>query len=626
MARGLFLSEKQRQEWREFLRLSHKHYQNNIRPTKVFVEMYRNNGAHWHSHTHVHGGLQSRSWPYDATTANLTYTSVKNTLPRVLLHHPKVQVQPRPMATGRAERLSGQTLAIRWQAALHIQQMLNWRMKEFDFRRQAERVQLDNHLRGIGGIRHGFAAPEDVSYRTRDKTIEFNHHEHIRAGWPFAIYWSPDETRMDALARSPEEMQWIGFRDVWRIEDLKKFPDVQIPDGLVPTIIAGFDAGDDPKDQVDANNRALQVLGRIPILEIWDRRTKRVIWWAEGLDQEIGVKEWPLDWEGLPYTMHADSEVNEEIAPISEQNITHELQQQLNRLLSMVLVYAKRGVSIIGVNKGQMDPEEVEKIQDAEILETVLTNVNPNEALARYDLTPIPQTLLLSIQSVREFIREIQGQGRIASGTRENVESGTEAAGIIEAQETRNLDRRRRIEDFLSRMVRKDFQVMQQTLSETQYLEVLDLMKAPQLVEITLDQIKQEYDIQIEVGSTSPQNEFQKKQEALQLASLLQSPLAPFLNPAFIARNVALAFGLDLAEALNSQEAAKLEMMLEEFRKLLPISLGSTGGGNGAAQKPQALAAALDSTKAPGAQPPQPGGGGGGNSQGGLPQGTPGVA
>jgi len=188
MPRGVSLSQKARLEWSELLRLADKHYERNVAPTKIFVDMYRNNSAHW-----TPKDLSARSWAYDRATANLVYSSVKNTLPRVLLQHPKVLVKPMPQATGRIGRLGQQPPEVRWHAALGVQQFLNWRVREFDFKKQSEKVQLDDHLRGMGAIRHGFAAPEDVSYTTRGgRKVEFSHHEHIRPGWPFAIYWPLD--------------------------------------------------------------------------------------------------------------------------------------------------------------------------------------------------------------------------------------------------------------------------------------------------------------------------------------------------------------------------------------------------------------------------------------------------
>ena len=291
MPRGVSLSEKARLEWSELLRLADKHYERNVAPTKIFVDMFRNNAAHW-----TNKDLSSRSWAYDRATANLVYSSVKNTLPRVLLQHPKVLVKPMAQATGRIGRLGQQPPEVRWNAALGVQQFLNWRVREFDFKRQSEKVQLDDHLRGMGAIRHGFAAPEDVAYTTRGgRKVEFSHHEHIRPGWPFAIYWSLDEMRLDPLARSDQELQWVGFRDLWRMDDLKKFPNVKVPSGLEPTVIAGLE----PNEMLNTHHddtHAHEVLGRVPIMEIWDRRTHRVIWWSPRLNQEIGMADWPIDW------------------------------------------------------------------------------------------------------------------------------------------------------------------------------------------------------------------------------------------------------------------------------------------------------------------------------------------
>jgi hypothetical protein len=490
---------------------------------------------------------------------------------------------------------------------MSVQRMMNWRVREFDFKQQVEQVQLDDYLRGMGVIRHGYAAPSDVSYEKRDRKIEFSHHQHIRPGWPFAIYWPLDEVRFDPLARSVEQLQWVGFRDYWRREDLLKFPKVTVPDDLVETRIAGFEGEDRPSASSDESKEALEVLGRVPIFEIWDRRTHRILYWAPSIDREIGIEDWPLDLEGLPISVHASSQVNEEIDPISEQNIVYELQQALNKLISLVLTYAKKGVPLLVAWVNAFEPTELEKLTDAEVFETIKTKTAVETALKKFDVNVLPQTLLAAISMLQGLIREIQGQGRISHGARENVESGTEAAGIIEAMEVRSQDRRNRLEDFFTKVVRKDWQIFQEAATEDVLLDVFEPGSPPLEIALSINDIKMEYDFEIEVGSTAPESEFRRKQNALQGAAVLESPLAPYFDPSFIARNLAFAFEWDQSEALNPQERVAIEKMLVEYKELRDKLL-SAGGRGGEQRGNGSLSAALDSTKAKEPQQPQPGG------------------
>lgn len=612
MPRGKNFREPRREMWREHFRLADRHYSRYITPTEVFSKMYATNAAHWLTTGHPTRDVRdaAESWEYDAITENLVYRNTRSTLARILLRHPKVLVRPRPLATSRAERLRGQPPGVRHLGAAFVQQLENWRVTEFDFKRQVKRAQQDKYLRGICAIRHGYAAPEDVEYESRSGTIEFQHHQHIRPGWPFAVYQPLETMRFDPLARSLDEMQWVAFRELWILDDLKKFPNVLVPDELVPTIVAGMDEGDDTRLKVEAqsNSQVNKILGRVPVWEVWDRRTKQVFWWAPQLSREIGSQDWPLDWEGLPITMDLDATENDGIKPISEQGIVFELQLELNKLLSLVLVYAKRGVPLIVVSKSGMDEDEVRKIQDAEILEIVLSDRNPNDVLTMHNLQPVPITLIQSIQKLEETIREITGQGRIASGVRENVESGTEAAGIIAGLEARTEERRQELREFFARIVRKDFQVLQQTLQEDQWLDIVDVNKAPQLLKVSLEAIRDEYDFSIEVGSTEPVNERMERVNALQVAALLESPLAPFYNPAFIAQYVIEKFGLDPTLALAPQGAAEVQRTMDLFRELLGQKGQAAAGGG------SATGAALDASKVAALPQQAPVDGGGGSA------------
>jgi hypothetical protein len=599
MARRPFLSDKKRMEWQILMREADRRWATIVEPTELYADMYAHNASHW---------AAIDSWTYDAITANLVYANVKSLLPKTLMRHPHVRVRPRPLATGRVDRIGGKDPGARWRASLAIQQLVNWRVQEFDFKREVQKAQLDDYLRGWGVIRHGYSAVEDVSYFLRDRAIEFNHHQHVREGWPFAVYWPLEDLRLDPLAKSIEELQWCAFRTLWRLEDLKKFSKVVVPDTLAPSMTVGSSASDDTRSRLDRMEHDAEVLGRVPIWEIWDRRTHRVLYWSAGLEKEIGVEDWPLDFEGLPISILASSSVNGEIFPVAEQSIVFTLQQQLNKLLSLILVYAKRGVPIIGVMTTGMEEEEKAKIMDAEILEIIQTNRDPNQVLKLHNLQPVPQTLLLSIELVKAQLREVTGQGRIGHGARENVESGTEAAGIIQGMEVRSEDRRQILSEFFARVVRKDFQVLQQTMEQDQVLDIIDIGQVPTLLTVSIEDIKDEYEFGITVGSMDPKDENAEKRDALMLAQLLDSSLGQHLNPAYVAQYVVQRFGLDESLALAPQTAALLRKFVDEMKEQQQQLTGGTsagtrspGAGNGAG-----VGAALDASKIPLPEPQEP--------------------
>ena len=65
------------------------------------------------------------------------------------------------------------------------------------------------------------------------------------------------------------------------------------------------------------------------------------------------------------------------------------------------------------------------------------------------------------------------------------------------------VDRITAVREGFERVIRKDWQLLQQTLNETMVVDIVDTSRFPMLFEVSMDQIQSEYDFEIQVGSTA---------------------------------------------------------------------------------------------------------------------------
>ena len=561
------------------MNLAEGFWQKNVLPTKVYADAAVSNQVHW----------RETAWNYDFVTANMVYANQQAILPRVLMRQPKVIVKPATRLTRTFARVGEASPTDRFLAAALVGQIVNWRLREFDFTKQIRRCVRDDHDRGIGFAQHGFIGIGDKARTDGKGSIEFLTHKHLREGWPFVVHRNVDEVRWDQRAREVDERRWAAFKRLWLPKDLKAYFGLRMDPPV--TEVLGSDMYDTLVERQKFEKVNGDSVGYTGVWEIWDRRTNEIIYWLDKQEEDLAVEDWPLEFEGLPDSVLMTNEMNDRILPIPEPSMYWELQQDLNRMLALVLVYAKRGVPLVGVDINSIHDEDVEKITDAEILEIIRTKGDPNAALSLLALSPVPQTLLLAIQMTEGFIRQISGVGKMQQGTRENVDTATEAAEIGQGGDMRAAMRAEAVRKFFAEVVRKDWQVFQQNVQEDQIIDIVAQGLPPELVKVTREQMRLEFDFDIQVGSSEPLNEGAEQRKALAFVAAMQSDpeVRTHANPRFMALQICRAFGFDESEAMAPMEAAIQQGQVD---KEIELQSGGTSAGAGTN-----LAGALDAMK-----------------------------
>jgi len=459
---------------------------------------------------------------------------------------------------------------------------------------------FNDYFRDLGVISMGFLGDTTRrDGRTQSGEIEIYHHDNMRKGWPYAVNLDPEYYRWDPMARCLEERQWAAYGRMWRIEDLKKQEGWEVPSNIKATHVAGIDL----QTQHGRQARAVieqyhESLGRVQVWQIWDQRTHKVMHWTTALPGGdcLYKEDWPFEIDGLPDVVLSSNSAPDDLIPVPEPQIVEPLQRAVNELVSLVLVYAKRGVPILGIRSGAITEQQRQLLSSAEILEQIETLTDPEAAIKLMQLNPNLAHLLQAISVKKQMLNEIKGVGRTDRGTRENVESAAEANLIAQGSSTRVLDRRGTVEEGYTKVARKFWQIFQQSPSaaEPQIVDIVQRGNLPQLFQLSPEHMKLEMDFEVQAGSTAPNNEDQQRRDAMAWSSATAAEhLQPHTSPRFTAENLARAFGIDAADALASQDAAQQQNLVNAMERM---QFGGSGS-NGASGRGPTDAAAMSAMR-----------------------------
>ena len=450
-----------------------------------------------------------------------------------------------------------------------VQALHNYDIIESNHIAQHNAAFRDHQFAPLGVIRHGYTPPEEVEtekgrrldfYRPATGTLPWIRRIPI---WDCLIDPDCETFLMDGGAK------WCAFRSIMTTEQIKSNPNMVAKRNLEKV------AGQIPKDMREQlppeKRRGLMNPDEDKFVEVWtvyemEERT----WFQMTLDGLDGFlrepDDWPIPWEWLPINAFA---VNNQMDTPFALSILEEaapLQVELNKLRTMLSLFAKNIRRQIGVQSEGMEEEEFNKLANGMLVEYFRTTGRPSEVVSEMRAQGIDQGLLLYNAQIEEDFRETLGQSRMARGQRINVETATEASFVQTGQDVNTA----RISDAFHRFVQDTEKLYMQgrrfLLQESgigEVIRVVDVEQSRALEEwinVGPEEIAGEFDFEVVAGSTRRKD---RAQEAAVAGAQLQvaSSLPQIFNIAFYAEKWARLSGDDPAKALTpqAQQAAAIE-------------------------------------------------------------------
>lgn len=517
--------------------------------------------------------------PGERITINMVYSNVKILMPRISFRRPKIFVRPR-----RPDR-TGDTIPIA-DASRALEATINYYIEDLKIKRQMDRALLDALITPFGCVRVGYTVESE--WIQGDELLEMN--EFVKSESPYIVRWSPRDVRWDPEVRHREESRWMAFRSVADLADVKRNPKYTGTRDLRANLTVdlekqGASIAKWGYEQPDVTGFD-EEFARLERWEIWDRKKHRMMVYVPGHDKFIYDDQWPFDLDGFPAEFLEFNEVPDCSIGVADTATYADQQIELNKLSSEELKHVKRFNPKMVYQKNYFDEEALDTLERGETGTLVESQGDPREAIFPVPLPNIQFNHLQVKEDIKQQIREIFGVTLFDRGSRENVQTATEAAYIQAPSIARSDDRRSQFEDFWRRVVPKFAAVMRQFKTGEEFVPVigadaaaLDLFLKFDPSQIPQD-VEKEFLFDIEMGSTEPLNDAIRQAKMQALFQMLNGDA--MVDQRELRRRLLEAFGerderllLTDEQVAEQQQLAQAQAMAQQ-QQLQPPAAGNS--------------------------------------------------
>jgi hypothetical protein len=470
----------------------------------------------------------------DKLVVNMVYSNIKTIMPSINLRRPKYFVS----AKKKPYQIDGGQVFDTNQAANAAEITVNYYFKEMQTKKEADKVLLDALIGPWGVMQYGYTL--ETSKVQKGQTIETN--ELMGADMPFSIRRSPLDLRVDPMATDHQlgDAGWIALRWVKLLSDVKADPKYKNTSGLKAnwSMVKESERRDimtsvSPADSIEGSHVFEYVEG----WDIWDKKNRRLMTMVDTHGTWLQDTDWPLEYENFPVETLYFNENPDELYPISDIEIYVHQQDELNRLESLALTHTQNiSERKYLVRKNSFEDQDLEMVLHGGDGATAEVSGDPTTAMWPIRDAQVSQDIYIQIRQLSDMIRVQSGVSGFEQGQVRNFEQATEPALIQQGINIRRDERTGILEDFYIRGAKQISQILQQTLRKTSIpldenafqtaqersqglLEKIAGQEGAEVIRpwlnLSKDDIKGEFEFSVEVGSTKPVNQEQRKADAV---------------------------------------------------------------------------------------------------------------
>jgi hypothetical protein len=512
-----------------------KRWQGRIALAKRYQEKYGNTsqiggGPRWDTYVKALGGdfnSQQDLGP-EAIDVNLVHSTARTVLPPLWLNEPYVTFRA---TTARYKTSGGEVDNIR--RAEFAEAEVNYWLRELKVRENVVRpAVLDTEA-----MNHGYAY---VGYTRKKEEIETSDGEStepnplIRIKAPFVQRISPKRVLLPPGFPNLEECPWICILWLKPLEDVKDRYGEEATEDLEATKSLGDDEdrakiSGELKDYLDDDDAKL-----VEVQQIWDKRTERIITLADQHDRELDNEAWSVEFEGYPLVNLTFIDVPDEYYGTPSIQFYYPQNKELNAARTAQRKRFNRSKSALIVTSDV--PDEVRTaIADAKDSEVVVMPNTDGEDIrtkvyAIPPLMPDPNVMIHGEQAKKDVI-ELSGlSAEQRGGGDPNIESATASANVEKHAQIRASDKGDRVRSFYLDITRKLYMVLQQFPNEKRSRLIAGPVAGQLLtVEYTMDEIKGEFALEMDLSTTLSENPATRLTQAMTNYNLFRGD--PLINP-----------------------------------------------------------------------------------------------
>jgi hypothetical protein len=497
----------------------------------------------------------------DRIAINIAFSTINIIFPSITINHPKIEVYANKEEDG--------------DRAIISQAVVNYWWKHYDFRTPFRRATKDFLIVGHGWIKTGYryadvekpksadelnndfneladeadayaqSNPEIANELPTDEEIEANLESTkvvVTEDRPFIERISPFDMFVDPEATCMDDATWIAQRIIRPIEDVKS--DKRYNQTARRKVTADAVVRADWMSAEDRKKRDSDI-DRVTVWEYYDLKSNTICVFTEG-DGDYLVEPRPIPYAfGHPFEFIGNYEVPEEFYPTGDLEMIEAVQQELNKTRSQMMNHRKKYGRKYLYRAAALSPEGREGLEsnfDNIAIEVVDDNMPLQDIIMPVPITPMSSDLYQYSDIVEQDMAQISGVNEYQRGASEMKRTATEAAMVQDAANTRSADKLAIIEVAIGRIASRVLALAQQFMTGEQVVRVVGSEAQQVWIPFSYEDIKGEFDFSVEGGSTQPQNETTRRQQAIAMMNSLGPMIGTVIDPTAIAKHV-LQFG-----------------------------------------------------------------------------------
>jgi hypothetical protein len=570
--------------------------------------------------------------PDDRIAVAIAFSTINVIAPSVAVNYPKITVK------SQSEDIDQQN-----KAAI-VEAIANYWWRHFDFLEEHRRVVQDFLIYGHGWGKVGWRYKEEIRPLSEEEQAEMLDEQvgqtdqfgeeypdlvndlpqpsdvassvpdavaETLEDKPFFERVSPFDLYVDPEATSIKDAQWIAQRIVLPLDVAKK--DERFSAGARRKLSADGSLkwfNEDSKSNIPDDH------GRVTVWEFYDLIKEEMCIFADQ-QKDVGflVKPTPFPYAyGHPFVMLRNYEVPDQFYTIGEIEAIEPLQNELNHTRSAMVLARQLDIPKYMIRKDALGVDGLDALTNTTTngLVPVLDDTPFNDVIA-----PVPnnganaQFYANHSEIIESDIDRVTGVNEYMRGALPEVRrTATEASIIQDAANARAADKLARIEHFIAEVSERLVQLAQQFMTAPQVARISNEQGTEVWVPYNREDIEGQFDFEVEAGSTQPQNETFRRQQAVALMNTMAPFVGQVIDPAVLATHV-LREGFGIKNPERFIMAPPPMMPPEDGGDLAspdgampPAPQPSDGGASGAEPAPSDQMAGQMSALQAGAVPP----------------------
>jgi|ETNvirnome_2_300_1030623.scaffolds.fasta_scaffold00134_21 uncharacterized protein (DUF1330 family) len=528
-------AKKQSKKWLKDIKESERVLEQEEKKWKRYKKYYKNE---FH-------GFRSND---DRITVNYPYALIRASIPQLYFKDPGIAVNTRKQRSGIPTKLNAQQKSgnenidgILEQAtgiaqtgspfgltpedrSPILESVDNYLIKELRVKKEVKKCILDTFL-SIGYMKVGYTFDVELEASKLDGIVDYN--EKIKRDSVHIYRLSPKQVVVPIGYDDMDRMPWIAIKYLFPVDDVKNnssYKNVSQVKGSKINVSDFFTLDKPSKQQESQEDFVL-------VYEIWDKRNQEVILITDA-GIELQSRPWPFMMDGFPVVDMKFNEVPDEYYPVPDVKYIEAQTLELNRYRTKQMEHVRRFGRKYAVNDGLVNPEELSKLARGEDGVILKFPDNAGTAVSAISDAPMPSDNRFYQEDIKQDMRVISGFDEQQFGALSRGATTATESSIVEANKKLRIDEKADIVvDFIKDIFRKVNQLVNQLYTPDQIIAITGDNNTKWEPTDEEDEIKGEYDVKIEAGSTLPLTEEIREQKAITAIQILSSPLfAQHLN------------------------------------------------------------------------------------------------